>query len=74
MAIHIEPKTLEVDIAVLAKEFALPPAVAHTLLWSEIHLLESAAHIRDFIPLLALKHVKERLREQSLSDVPYGFA
>jgi len=74
MAIHIEPKGIEYDIASLAKQFALPPTIAQSLLWNEIHLLEHAARVRDFIPLLALKHVKERLREQSFSDLSCGFA
>ena len=74
MAIEIEPKTIEQDIAALTKEFALPPTTAQSLLWNEIHLLEHAARVRDFIPLLALKNVKERLRDQSFSDLPYGFA
>ena len=74
MTIQVEPKGIEYDIASLAKQFALSPSIAQSLLWNEIHLLEHAARVRDFIPLLALKHVKERLREQSLSDLPYGFA
>jgi|GEM_PF-4257210 len=70
----VEPNAIEYDIRVLAKQFALPPAAAHTLLWREIHQLEQAARIRDFIPLLALKHVMEHLREQPTFDLFYGLA
>jgi len=74
MTVGVEPKAIEHDIYMLARQFALPSAVAHDLLWNEIHQLEQAARILDFIPLLALKHVKEHLREQSFSDLFYGFA
>jgi len=69
-----EQKSIEYDIRLLAKEFALPLTAAHNLLWDEIHLLEQAARVRDFIPLLALKHVREQLREQPHSDLLYGLA
>ncbi|MGC4097908.1 MAG: DUF3562 domain-containing protein [Nitrospira sp.] len=69
-----EAKAIEYDISALAKQFALPPAAAHDLLWNEIHQLEQAARIRDFVPLLALKHVKEHLREMPLYDLVYGLA
>jgi hypothetical protein len=74
MPVGIEPKSIEHDIAALARQFALPPASAHTLLWNEIQRLEQTARIPDFIPLLALKHVKEHLREGPLSDWFYGLA
>ncbi len=74
MSIEIEPRAIEHNIGALAKQFALPPAAAQTLLWTEIRRLEHAARILDFIPLLALKHVKERLRERPLSDVVFGLA
>ncbi len=74
MSVGVELKAIEYDIAALAKQFALPHITAHSLLWNEIHQLEHTARIRDFIPLLALKHVKEHLREPSFSYLPYGFA
>jgi hypothetical protein len=74
MTAEVGPKAIEYDVSALAKQFALPPATAQTLLWTEIRQLERAARILDFIPLLALKHVKERLREQPLSDLVSGLA
>ncbi|MBX3328411.1 MAG: DUF3562 domain-containing protein [Nitrospira sp.] len=74
MTVGVEPRTIEYDIDALAKQFALPLTAAHTLLWAEIHHLEHLARIHDFIPLLALKHVKERLRERPFSDLLYGLA
>ena len=63
MRIEVDLKGIEHDVRLLTKQFALPPAAAHSLLRNEIHRLEQAARIRDFIPLLAMKHVKEELRE-----------
>jgi Protein of unknown function (DUF3562) len=74
MPVGVEPKSIEHDIGALAKQFALSPAAAHALLWNEIHYLAQSARIQDFIPLLALKHVKEHLRERPFSDLSYGLA
>ncbi len=74
MPIGTEPKSIEHDIGALAKQFALSSASAHTLLWDEIQRLEQTARIHDFIPLLALKHVKEHLRGDPFPDLPYGLA
>ena len=68
-----EAKAVEYDIRDLAKQFALLPAQAHDLLWNEIHHLEQAARIREYVTLLALKHVKEHLRESS-NDLIFGLA
>ncbi len=64
MVAVIETKAIEYDIRDLAKQFALPPSEAHDMLWDEIHQLERAARIQDYVPLLALKHVKEYLRHR----------
>jgi len=64
MVSQVETKAIEYDVRDLAKRFALPPAEAHDMLWDEIHHLEQAARIHDFVPVLALKHVKEYLRDR----------
>lgn len=68
-----EAKAVEYDIRDLAKQFALPPAEAHDMLWNEIHQLERASRIREYVTLLALKHVKEQLRDHT-NDLVYGLA
>jgi hypothetical protein len=57
-------QNFEHDIDAMAKQFALPTSVIHDILWSEIHDLERAARITDFVPVLALKHVKDTLRRR----------
>jgi len=46
----------------LAKEFSCPLPEVEEILISETHWLEHGARIKDFIPLLAIKQVKELLR------------
>ncbi len=74
MAVEVALKSMEYDVRMLSERFALPPAAAHSLLWNEVHQLEQGARIRNFIPLLALKHVKEHLQERPLFDSFYGLA
>jgi hypothetical protein len=64
MVSQVETKVIEYDVRDLAKRFAMPPSEAHDMLWNEIHQLEQAARIQDFVPVLALKHVKEHLRDR----------
>lgn len=66
-------KAVEYDIQDLVKEFALLPSEAHDMLWNEIHQLERASRIREYVTLLALKHVKEQLRDNT-NDLVYGLA
>ena len=70
----VETKAIDYDIRDLAKQFVLPLTEAHDILWTEIRHLEQAARIRDFVPLLALKHVKEQLRDRPPNDLTYGLA
>jgi hypothetical protein len=74
MKVEVDLKSIEHDVLLLTKQFALSPAAAHSLLLNEIHQLGQAARVRDFIPLLALKHVKEQLQEWPLFDSVYGLA
>lgn len=67
-------KTIEDDARALAKQFGLLPSEAHDILLNEIHHLEQLARIRDFISLLALKHVKNHLRDRPPNDLTHGFA
>ena len=61
MADELNNKNLEHDIRALANQFALPTAEVHLILWTEIHHLQREARIRDFVPILAVKHVKDSL-------------
>lgn len=67
-------KTIEDDARALAKQFALLPSEAHDMLVNEIHHLEQLARIQDFVPLLALKHVKDHLRDTPNDLLTYGLA
>ncbi|MBX3325522.1 MAG: DUF3562 domain-containing protein [Nitrospira sp.] len=74
MGVEVDLKSIEQNVRLLTKQFALSPATAHSLLWNEIQQLEQVARIRDCIPLLALKPVKEQLQEWPLLDSSYGLA
>lgn len=62
--LEIKGKGIEHDVSALATQFAISTSKAHDLLWDEIHALEQVARIRDFVLILALKHVKDHLRDQ----------
>jgi hypothetical protein len=57
-------QNLEHDIDAVAKEFALPASEVYEIVRGEIRHLEGEARIRDFLPLLAIKYVKEELRHR----------
>jgi len=61
MADELNIKNLEHDVRALANQFALPTAEVQFILWSEIHQLERGVRIRDFVRVLAVKHVKDSL-------------
>ena len=61
MADELNIKNLEHDIRALANQFALSTTEVQFILWSEIHQLEREARIRDFVRILAVKHVKDSL-------------
>lgn len=46
----------------LAEEFACPISEVEQMLSTETHQLERGAHITVFVPLLAIKQVKELLK------------
>ena len=55
---------LEHDIRALATQFAVSTAEVNEIVCAELVQLGQAARIRDFVPLLAIKHVKELLRSR----------
>ena len=57
-------QSLNHDINAMAKQFALPASEVSDILWSEIRHGEGAARIRDFLPVFAIKHVKDVLRRR----------
>ena len=46
----------------MAEEFSCPVSEIEKMLCVEMHQLEQGAHIKDFVPLLAIKQVKDLLR------------
>ena len=46
----------------IAEEFSCPISKVEQILSAETHQHEQGAHIKDFIPVLAIKEVKDRLR------------
>lgn len=61
------PKIQGIDHEVddIAKRFAEPPSKVQQILREEITNLERTARIKQFVGLLAVKQVKEVLREQA---------
>lgn len=49
----------------LAEEFSCPPSEVEKLLSTTAHQLEQEARIKDFVPVLAMKQVKDLLRPYS---------
>ncbi len=52
----------QVIVKDLAEEFSCPISEIEQILSTEMHKLEQGAHIKDFVPLLAIKEVKNLLR------------
>jgi hypothetical protein len=46
----------------ISKEFSYPISEVEQILSTEAHQIEQGAHIKDFVPLLAIKRVKDLLR------------
>lgn len=57
-------QNLDHDVHAMAEQFALPVSEVYEILRGEIRHLEDDARIRDFLPLLAMKHVKDVLRRR----------
>ena len=51
------------DVKDIADSFSCPISEVDQLLTVEMHDLEEGARIKEFVPLLAIKRVKDRLRE-----------
>lgn len=51
----------------IAEEFSCPVSEIEKMLRAETHQLEQEAHIKDFVPLLAIKQVKAYLKSESVS-------
>ena len=46
----------------IAEAFSCPVSEIEKMLCTEMHQLEQEAHIKDFVPLLVIKQVKDLLR------------
>ena len=57
-----QPAKWQGIVEAIAKEFSCPLSKVEQILITETHQLEQGAHIKDFIPVLAIKQVKELLR------------
>jgi hypothetical protein len=56
----------------LAEEFACPISEVEQMLSNETHQLEQGAHIISFVPLLAIKQVKELLKPYRQTPPRHG--
>ena len=56
------PKGIAKDIKDVAEKFSCPISEVEQIVSTEIHQLEQGAHVKDFVPLLAIKEVKDILR------------
>jgi hypothetical protein len=61
-AIERQPAKWQVIVKDLAEEFSYPVSEVEQILSAETHQLEQGAHIKVFVPLLAIKEVKTLLR------------
>jgi hypothetical protein len=55
----------------LAEEFSCPISEVEKVLSTAAHQLEQGAHIKDFVPLLAIKQVKDLLRPYQYTPPRY---
>ncbi|BCA55103.1 hypothetical protein W02_22430 [Nitrospira sp. KM1] len=51
----------------IAEQFSRPSAEVHEILKSELCRLDREARIKQYIPILAIKQVKELMRRRSLN-------
>jgi len=58
-------KCINYEVDDIAKRFAEPPSRVQQILREQIINLERTARIKQFVRLLAVKRVKEVLREQA---------
>lgn len=61
---QLKMESLAKDVKDIADNFSCPIAEVDQILSGEIQYLEQGAHIKEFVPLLAIKRVKDRLRER----------
>lgn len=62
VAFQRQPAKWHGMVEAIAKEFSCPLSTVEQILSTETHQLEQGAHIKDFIPVLAIKQAKELLR------------
>jgi len=62
VAVQPQPVKWEGLIQGIAEEFSCPFSTVEQILGSERHQLEQGARIKDFIPVLAVKQVRDLLR------------
>ena len=61
-AFERQPAKWQVIVKDLAEEFSCPISEVEQILNAETHQLEQGAHIKAFVPILAIKEVKTLLR------------
>jgi hypothetical protein len=59
---HLKWKGIAKDIKDVAENFSCPISEVEKIMSTEIQQLEQGAHVKDFVPLLAIKKVKDMLR------------
>jgi hypothetical protein len=58
----------------IASQFSRPLSEVHEILNSQLHTLDRQARIKQYLPLLAIKQVKELLRSNPKPDEPTAAA
>ena len=62
VAVQPQPVKWQGLVQTLAEEFSCPFSQVEQILSSQRHQLEQGARIKDFIPVLAVKQVRDLLR------------
>lgn len=62
VAFHRQPMKWQGIVENLSEEFSCPISEVERMLYAEAHELEQGAQVKEFISVLAVKHVKSLLR------------
>jgi hypothetical protein len=65
MSIHtLDARATDQAVRDIAVQFSRPVSEVHEILNSQLHTLDRQARIKQYVPLLAIKQVKELLRSR----------
>ena len=72
MTFQRQPMKWQGIVENLGEEFSCPIPEVERMLSDAAHQLEQGAQVKEFIPVLAAKQVKEVLRKSRHTSSPYG--